>query len=226
MQSLAFVWQAGTIPAARRSFPVIQGGVRTELPRLPLRQLILIRTGDEVARQALLDTWLPVVEREADRYGRAGGNRDELAAEGALALWEAVLQYDPQHHRTAPEMYVHNHIHRRVRRQYRTGMGFGGLKLVPVEALTREATEEEAYGAAEQHHDLENALAELKPAEREHLEQYLQLALAGMGPDEAARALSQRSGDSFAAIKKRLERVRRKVKNRLIAVPCDRQMEH
>ena len=83
-------WAVVPRPALRPNFPVIQGAVRGELPRLPLRQLVLVRMGDELARQALLERWLPVVEQEARRYARAGGPAEDLAAEGALALWEAA----------------------------------------------------------------------------------------------------------------------------------------
>jgi hypothetical protein len=202
-------------PELRPSFPVVQGAVRGELPRLPLRQLILVRMGDELARQALLEAWLPVVEQEARRYARAGGPADELEAEGALALWEAALHYDPQRHRTAPERYVQNHIHRRVRRLYRELQGYQGPKLVPVEAMAVRAADEAGYAAVERTLDVAGALAELKPAERQQFEQYLGLALAGMGPDEAARALAVQQEETFAAAKKRLERIRRRVRERL-----------
>jgi RNA polymerase sigma factor (sigma-70 family) len=216
MQAFAFAPRQITASAPHRSLGVVQGAAAgARLPHVSMRQLVLVRTGDEAARQELLETWLPLVGQEARRYARTGGPEEELAQEGALALWEAALQYDPQRHRTAPERYLHNAIHRRVRRDYREAMGYAGEKLVPVETLEQEKVSEAGYGAAERHADLAGALAALKPAEREQFEQYLGLALAGMGPDEAARAMASQAGGSFAANKKRLERIRRRVKERL-----------
>jgi RNA polymerase sigma factor (sigma-70 family) len=201
--------------SVRPSFSVICGAGSFTGPAVTIRQLVRIRLQDEAAREAYLRQWLPVVEREARRYANLGGLADDLTAEGALALWEAALQYDPQRHHTAPERYIHNQIHRRVRQGYQAAMGFRGLKVVPVETVEREARHEEGFAAAERQADLARAVEGLRAGEQAEFQAYLRLALSGMGPDEAARALAVRQGESFAACKKRIERLRRKVRGRL-----------
>jgi len=59
------------------------------------------------------------------------------------------------------------------------------------------------------------AIAAFHPAEQEQFNQYLGLALSGMGPDQAARVIAARCGDSFGACKKRLERIRRRLRTRM-----------
>ncbi|MDB4897951.1 MAG: hypothetical protein JWN15_4213 [Firmicutes bacterium] len=194
------------------------GAVASALPPLDLRTLIQVRLGIDVARQAFLEAWLPTVAEEARRYAARGGSAEELRAEGALALWEAVLGYLPQRHRTSPERYIGNQIHRRVRRLYREQMGFGRPGAVPLDVVEPIGAPDSQYVAAEQRADLSAAIAALDPAEQAHLTRYLRLVELGVGPDEAARQLAQGGGGSYAAWKKRIERVRRKLKNRLTAM--------
>lgn len=217
MAALAFAYGSAPALAARPFHPVIcaAAGGTASLPHLSLRQLIQLRLGDQQAYEAYIHEWLPVVETEAHRYALRGGAEADLAAEGALALWEAALQYDPQRHRTTPERYICNHIHRQVRRAYRKSQGFAGPKLVPVESLAEHARPDESFTAAEQRADMAQALRQLKPAEQMQFRRYLGLSLAGLGPDEAARTLAAEQQESFAACKKRIERLRRKMKTQL-----------
>ncbi|HYG56869.1 MAG TPA: sigma-70 family RNA polymerase sigma factor [Symbiobacteriaceae bacterium] len=198
-------------PRLRPVFTVVASAGSNLLPRITPRQLVLVRLHDEAARESLVQEWMPVVEAEARRHARQGGPADDLQAEGALALWEAALQYDPQRHRTAPERYIHNHIHRRVRRAYREAMGFDR----PLHLLPDTGAPDRRFEAAERAMDLHRAMESLKPVERDHLTHYLRLTLAGLGPDEAARTLARRHGESFAATKKRMARIRRKLREKV-----------
>lgn len=182
-----------------------------QLPRVTPRQLILIRLGDPAAQEAFLHDWLPYVEIETRRYAHKGAPAEELQSEGNLALWEAVHQYDPTKHRTAPERYIHNQIHRKVRRAYREAMGFDR----PLQPAADTGAPDHRFDTAERTADLAAAMKTLRPVERDQLTQYLRLTMQGLGPDEAARALAARQGGSFAAIKKRMERLRRKVREKV-----------
>jgi len=207
-----------TPPAPRRPAFTVLAGAGASPSRLPgtsLRDLIRIRLGEEPVRAAFVEAWQHVLENEVAHYARRGGPAEELQAEGALALWEAALQYDPQVHRTTPERYIHNHIHRRIRSAYREAQGFDRPDLIPLEWAPVQVSSDGAFAASEQQADLDAAVGALRPAEQEQFSQYMGLALSGMGPDEAARVLAARHGDSFAACKKRLERLRRRVRSRL-----------
>lgn len=203
--------------ADRPAFQVMAGGGEPHLPQLSWRWLIQIRLGDEAARQAFLEAWGPVVDQEVRRYAAKGGDAEELEAEGNLALWEGALEYDPQRLRTSPERYIANRIHKQVRRRYREQAGYHrpatevGLELVDPPARL-----EERFGLAERRADLSAAVGGLAPAEQALFEGYLRLVDAGHGPDEAARLLAHQEGGSFAAWKKRLERARRKVRERML----------
>jgi RNA polymerase sigma factor (sigma-70 family) len=186
------------------------------LPRTTLRQLILLRIAeDPQVAERFLQEWQPALENEVRRYGARGGPLEDLTGEANLALWEAAMQYDPQKHRTAPEHYIQNHIHRRVRTAYRDSQGFDQPEQAPAEALDRIARHDEQLHAVEQQADLTRAVGQLEPAEQDQFHRYAALALSGMGPDEAARAMAATDGASFAAAKKRLERLRKKVKSHL-----------
>jgi RNA polymerase sigma factor (sigma-70 family) len=177
-----------------------------------------IRLGNESTRQAFVEAWLPIVAEEARRYAARGGSAEELRAEGALALWEAVLGYGPQRHRTTPERYIGNQIHRRVRRLYREQMGFGRPGALPLALAAPVGAPDRQFSAAEQRADLAAAIGSLEPVEQAHLTRYLRLVELGAGPDEAARQLARGGGGSYAAWKKRIARVRRKLKKRLTAM--------
>lgn len=215
MLAPAFLLPAAVPAPQRPRFTVLAGTASARLPGTSLRDLIRIRLGEQLVREAYVEAWQPVIAEEVRRYARRGGSEDDLRGEGALALWEAALQYDPQVHRTSPERYIHNHVHRRIRTAYRESQGFDRPALVPLEWAPPQARPDEAFAASEQRADLHAAVNELRTVEREQFSHYMGLALSGMGPDEAARVVAARSGDSFAACKKRLERIRRRVRNRL-----------
>jgi DNA-directed RNA polymerase specialized sigma24 family protein len=185
------------------------------LPRLTLRHLIQIRIGDDTVRETFFRQWERVIQDEARHYAARGGQEEELRAEGGLALWEAALQYDPQRHTTTPARYVRNHIHRNIRRAYRDLMGFGQSPTLSLEMLPPVATPERRYAEREDAVDLDQAVQGLATKEREQFNSYLYLASSGHGPDEAARILAASSGESYAAWKKRIARVRRKVRQQL-----------
>jgi RNA polymerase sigma factor (sigma-70 family) len=196
-------------------FRLVSGAERDRLPPLNWRLLVQIRLGDEPARHAFLEAWGPVVDQEVRRYAAKGGDPEELAAEGYLALWEAANQYDPQRHKTSPERYIANHIHKRIRRRYRAEAGYTGPVPLPLEAAEPQPHFERRFVQIEQRLDLAAAVGALPAVERATLDRYLRLAEGGLGPDEAARVLARQEGGSFAAWKKRLERLRRKVRERL-----------
>lgn len=185
------------------------------LPRLTWRWLIQIRMGDEEARRTFVEAWGPVIDQEVQRYAAKGGDGDELAAEGALALWEAATQYDPQRHKTSPERYIANHLHWRVRRRFREEAGYTRPAAVPLHLVELPPRTDERFSAIEQRLDLAAVVEALAPTEQAAFARYLQFAGRGLGPDEAARMLAHQEGGSFAAWKKRLERVRHKVREYL-----------
>lgn len=216
MLALAHVVHQLPTPPRRPRFVLVGAATGPLLPRTTLRQLILLRLAqDPAVAEQFLQEWRPVVENEVRRYGARGGPADDLTGEANLALWEAAMQYDPQRHHTTPEHYIQNHIHRRVRRAYRDAQGFGQPAQAPAEALERIARPDEQLRAVEQQADLSRAVAQLEPAEQAQFQRYASLALSGMGPDEAARAMAASDGASFAAAKKRLERLRKKVRSHL-----------
>lgn len=207
-------------PAIHRSVvpplrAVAGGGDRT-LPRLSWRWLVQIRLGDEAARQAFLEAWGPVIDQEVHRYTRKGGDPEELAAEANLALWEGAMAYDPHRHRTTPERYIANRLHKRIRRSYLEQTGYDrSARETPLDLVDAPAVTEERYAAVEQRIDLAEAVGGLAPRDQSLFRRYLLLAEGGHGPDEAARLVAQQAGGSFGAWKKRLERVRRKVRKSL-----------
>lgn len=201
---------APAVPAGRPRFTLV-AAAGPHLPRVTWREIIQLRLAAPEIQEGFVRDWLPVVEQEARRYTRQGGPADELFAEGSLALWEAVQQYNPQQHRTAPAQYIQNHVHRRVRRAYREAMGYGRPETAPAEALALVGRPDQRLAAVESAVDLAGSVAELKPGEQAEFATFARMALSGMGPDEAARAMSAGGSRSFAATKKRLERIRRKV---------------
>lgn len=216
MLAVAHSAVAAIEPSGVPNIRAVAGGGGFNLPRLSLRWLIQIRMGDETARQAFLEAWGPVIDQEVHRYAAKGGDREELEAEGNLALWEGAMEYDPQRHRTAPERYIANRLHKQVRRRYLEQAGYDRpVSSIPLERLEAPPRVEERYAAIEQRADLATAVSGLAPGEQALFERYLALAGAGLGPDEAARLLASQEGGSFAAWKKRLERTRRKLRERL-----------
>ncbi|HWI60592.1 MAG TPA: sigma-70 family RNA polymerase sigma factor [Symbiobacteriaceae bacterium] len=214
MNALAHAFAFQPAPVRRPAFTLLGAAGPAQLPRVTLRELIRLRLGEPDIQEQFLQAWQPIVENEVRRYSALGGPADDLSGEANLALWEAATQYDPQHHRTTPAQYIQNHIHRRVRHAYRESQGYDRpLEVAPLEsALGRP---DERLIAVEQAADLGRAVAQLQPAEQAQFEQYARLALAGMGPDEAARAMAAGDGATFAAAKKRLERLRKKVREHL-----------
>lgn len=215
MLALAPVVHSLPTPPRRPRFLLVGTASGPALPRTTLRQLIRLRLADPVVLEQFLQDWKPVVENEVRRYGARGGPADDLTGEANLALWEAAMQYDPQRHHTVPEHYIQNHIHRRVRRAYRDALGFDRPAQVPAEVLERVTRPDEQLHAVEQQADLSRAVAQLEPAEQAQFQRFTDLALSGMGPDEAARAMATTDGATFAAAKKRLERLRKKVRSHL-----------
>lgn len=219
MEAFAFPWPLSgrALPSDRLTpaFRLVAGSGGEGLPRLTWRWLIQIRMGDQEARQTFLEAWGPVVDQEVRRYAARGGDPEELAAEGLLALWEGATQYDPQRHRTSPERYIANHLHRRVRHRFLEEAGYDRPLSLPLDVLGPLPQPDERIAAAERRIDLEVAVGALPVAEQATFARYLRLAEAGLGPDEAASLLAQQEGGSFAAWKKRLERSRQRVRERL-----------
>ncbi len=77
-----------------------------------------LRRGRSEVQEAFVAHFWPQIAAESRRYGRAGGDRDDLMGEGALALWESVFGYRPVRHRTTFSDYVRNAVHQRMRRAY------------------------------------------------------------------------------------------------------------
>jgi DNA-directed RNA polymerase specialized sigma24 family protein len=207
---------APAVTAPRSNLVALAGGDPYGLPRLSWRWLIQIRMGDEEARRTFLEAWGPVIDQEVHRYASKGGDPDELAAEGNLAVWEGALEYAPHRHRTTPERYIANRLHKRVRQRYLEEAGYTRpVRAVELDLVEPASRCEEGFVAVEQQIDLASAVGALSPGEQAAFERYLRLVEAGHGPDEAARILAHQEGGSFAAWKKRLERTRRKVRTKL-----------
>lgn len=174
-----------------------------------------LRAGDREAQEQFVGHFWPDVQQEAARYARRGGPREDLLAEGALALWEAALAYDPDRHGTDLPTYVRNAVHRRVRRAYRKAMGFDAAPEAPLDWVAGMMAVEVRYASAEDRADLDRALLALPQRDRAVMRQFVALSLQGFGPDEAAQELSRRHGGTPAAWKKRLQRGRRRLQRRL-----------
>lgn len=173
--------------------------------------LYRLRGGDPAAAEAFVAFFWPELEREAAHYARRGGEYDDLLGEGALALWEAAFAYDPHRHRTRPDEYVMRAVHQRVRRAYRRQMGFDRPPAGEIPA--EHPAPDDPAARVEQRVDLAAALRRLAPAQQAELRHYLRaVAGEGLGPEAAARSVaSAAGGGSPAAVKKRLQRTRRRV---------------
>ena len=159
----------------------------------------------EVGGERFLLEHQRLVEAEVARYARRGGDREELAGEAWLALWEARQGYRPTQHRTDLAHYVQNHVHRRVRAAYlaevrhRHGQAWGEARDVP--------DDDGQLADVETRADWTAAWRALRPQDREVL-------LAWLAPrrDPAAPRES-------AAGKKRRQRARARLRHTIEAVP-------
>ncbi len=151
-----------------------------------------------------------LVEAEVARYARRGGDRDDLAGEAWLALWEARQGYRPTQHRTDLAHYVQNHVHRRVRAAY----------LAEVRHRHRQAWGE-PRDAAERDGQLEGVEARvdwtaawqaLRPQDRAVLADWL-------APLEDPAAPRESAGAPSAAVKKRRQRARARLRHTFEAEP-------
>lgn len=179
-----------------------------------LRLLLAVRDGNAEAQEAYVRGLWPEVERNAGYYAARGGAREDLAAEGALALWEAAFGYDPHRHRSDPESFVRNQIHRRVRRAYRQALGFalGEVMVVPLDADAPLAGAEDGFVDVEARIDLARGLSHLSERDRLLIADYLSLVEEqGLGPEEAAGRIAAEAGRSKAAVKKQVQRARRRL---------------
>jgi DNA-directed RNA polymerase specialized sigma24 family protein len=128
-----------------------------------------LRRGRAGAEEAFIAYFWPLVTSEARRYGRVGGDVDELMGEASLALWEAAVQYRQDHHRTTFSEYVKNHVHRRVRRAYLKGRGYDGTPVpIPLHPNWPD-TSADPLSLAEWRFDLNQALRSLEHDERSAL---------------------------------------------------------
>lgn len=165
-------------------------GPLTQGPTWTDEMLPGLRRGVVIVQDAFVAQFWPMVQSEARRYGRAGGDTEELVAEGALALWEAAINFRAAVHQTAFTTYVKNHVHRRIRRAYLKAQGYQNpVSIVPLLHDAPDATD--PVSLAEWHMDLSQAVKSLSAADR--------------------AALEPRS--STARDRKRRERARRRLRN-------------
>ena len=184
------------------------------LPRYGWSDIVEVREAAPARRDAFVESLWPLVTAESARYARLGGNQEELEAEGALALWEGVLSYDPLAHRTDPVRYLVNRVHQRVRRAYRAERGYdraGAVLSAEPAPQDTEATpdprSQDALLLAEWWIDLESSCEGLSESDRMRLAPTLTALKAG----EAPRA------PSGPADRKRLSRLRRRLRASLLA---------
>lgn len=126
-----------------------------------------LRRGRIEVQEAFVAHFWPQIVEESRRYGRAGGDRDDLMGEGALALWESVFGYRPTRHRTTFSDYVHNAVHQRIRRAYRKQLHQD--QPVDERILERTGTPDSDLAAAEWALDIARAVETLSPDERKAL---------------------------------------------------------
>lgn len=168
-------------------------------------------TGEaDVGGERFLAEHQGLVEAEVARYARRGGDREDLTGEAWLALWEARQGYRPTQHRTDLAHYVQNHVHRRVRAAYlaeerRRGRQAWGE---PQEAAERD----EHLDGVEARADWTAAWQALGPRDRAALADWLAPLWDPAVPRESARAPS-------AAVKKRRQRARARLRHTLAAAP-------
>ena len=187
---------------------------RRPRPAVDLRLLLRVRGGDPEAQEAYVEGLWPEVERNAGYYGARGGSRDDLVSEGALALWEAAFSYDPHRHRSDAESFVRSQIHRRVRRAYRAALGYsqGGVPVQPLGDDDAPPAAEEGFGDVETRIDLAQGLVHLSERERGLISAYLSLVeKGGLGSEEAVARIAAAAGMTRAAVKKRVQRARRRL---------------
>ncbi len=128
-------------------------------------QLPDLRRGRIEVQEAFVAHFWPQIVKESRRYGRVGGDLDDLQGEGALALWESVFGYCPTRHRTTFSDYVQNAVHGRVRRAYLRQLlhrdeGLDGR------TLERAGAQDGDFAAAERALDIAQAVRTLSPKDR------------------------------------------------------------
>ncbi|MDA8198999.1 MAG: sigma factor [Thermaerobacter sp.] len=159
---------------------------------------------DADAERFLLE-YRRLVEAEVARYARRGGDRDDLAGEAWLALWEARQGYRPTQHRTDLAHYVQNHVHRRVRAAYVAEVR---RRYRHAWAEARDAADDDGHFAdVETRIDWTAAWHALRPQDRVVLADWL----ASRRDPAAPRA--------SAAVKKRRQRARARLRHTVEALP-------
>jgi RNA polymerase primary sigma factor len=88
----------------------------SEAATTPGRELVrAAQAGDPVAREQLIEAFLPRLEALARRYAKPGVERQELVQEGVLGLLSALRTYDPDR-RTPFWAYARAHVARAMQR--------------------------------------------------------------------------------------------------------------
>lgn len=125
--------------------------------------------GRTLVQDAYVAAFWPYIEQQASRYARAGGDRDDLIGEGALALWESAVSYTPQKHRTRFSDYVKNNVHRRIRRAYLAHKGYMRSSIGQTALDERMPVPEDALDAAESSLDVAQAIRSLSRRDQQAL---------------------------------------------------------
>lgn len=126
-----------------------------------------LRRGRIEVQEAFVAHFWPQIAAESRRYGRVGGDRDDLMGEGALALWESVFGYRPARHRTTFSEYVQNAVHQRMRRAYQKQLHRD--QPLDERTLERTGTLDGDLAAAEWALDIARAVERLSADERKAL---------------------------------------------------------
>src|SRR3954469_3456227 len=89
------VWSLGLQDVDDRAYPQDTGN-RTERVRNDRRLLERAHAGDQAARAALVERFLPLARQLARRYQRGGELLDDLNQVASLGLLKAIDRFDPQ----------------------------------------------------------------------------------------------------------------------------------
>ena len=161
-------------------------------------QLTGLKQGQLELQEAFVAHFWPQIAEDARRYGRLGGQVDDLQGEGALALWESVFAYQPWRHRTTFTDYAKNTVHQRIRREYLKQRNRD--ERLNESSLKHASGRDENFTEAECFLDFAHALQSLSPEER--------LALTWCPLPTMSRKEYERS-------RKRLQRARQRLKRQL-----------
>lgn len=184
---------------------------------IDFQTVLQVRSGQTLAQEQYLAVFWPVLEKEVRYYTRKGGVTEELHADGALALWEAVFQYQPSFHRTNVVTFVQNHIHRKVRESYLKSLTHNQRRLIPLDDLVSlPDVIDPALSIVELEADLNQALHCLPDSDQDVLKYFAGLVVdRGLGSEEAMQHMARQMGGTQAAWKKKIQRLRQKLANHL-----------